>query len=658
MSTGEGNNITCPYCSKVLECKKGKELKALTGHYNHSKQCKGKRPLPFDGTVRRPGKLSRDEAIVECLEESVQFSNVGVEGKEVRDVPMDYGYWFDDDVQSASNSMHESSKVPGCFTQSISDEEDGSFDMPDHVSVDSTLDAVEVEDIVDFEVLSDLVEKGIGIIIGTTVVDDDPEEMEQEFFDEDVIVGASVVKGSRLTKSEFECSTNEIKLKQELTKHLFYDNMPAKFNRVCGEDVNLEIAIQCLNHMVELHMSESEADDFLALMDRVVSSQTGKFFPMPIRSKTLSRAFLGKADKFFPLEESFVKILPDLFDEGEITPMCKPMIKLEDAFSMLFLKINPDDLSKDSTPIFEEVNGEEQRLYGGFCSGDYSIEIQKQIYESCEEDENGRRPLVVYVSTWIDSGLMNSTHTRSTTPIVLTVLNDSCKNSALIGFCAKSLHITDEFLEQLLQRKGLKGKSNKEQMKKLALRQANWDYCYSIIGAFQDRQKERKGFEVQIGLGPSAEYHKVFVVFSNCLGDHPQIHEMTGVKSNACHICTNMHPFNFPVNDMNRNGCGSIQEKHTVRLPLRQYLSSRKHFEKSLAVVKYASDLNKVLLSKADKEKIAWRLKKAKLQLKAAKEELDNTNSRSGDITPYLFFKDFLQSGSVLLLLSFWKELI
>jgi len=156
------------------------------------------------------------------------------------------------------------------------------------------------------------------------------------------------------------------------------------------------------------------------------------------------------------------------------------MITLKDAFSMLFLKINPNDLSKDCKPIFEEVNGEEERLYSGFCSGDYSIEMQKQIYETCEEVENGRRPVIVYVSTWIDSGLMNSTHTRSTIPIVLTVLNDSSKNTALVGFCAKSLHVTDEFLDQVLERKGLKGKSNKAQMKKLALRQANWDYCNSI----------------------------------------------------------------------------------------------------------------------------------------------------------------------------------
>jgi hypothetical protein len=78
-----------------------------------------------------------------------------------------------------------------------------------------------------------------------------------------------------------ECSNNNIKLKQDLILLFYFDNMPAKFNRVLGEEVDADIAIQCLNHMVELHMSETEGDDFLALMDRIVSKQTGKVFPMP-----------------------------------------------------------------------------------------------------------------------------------------------------------------------------------------------------------------------------------------------------------------------------------------------------------------------------------------------------------------------------------------
>ena len=114
--------------------------------------------------------------------------------------------------------------------------------------------------------------------------------------------------GSRMF--EHECVSNDIRTKQQLIRLFYFDNMPAKFNRVLREQVDVDAAIQFLDHMVEMHMSESEGDDFLALMDRIVSSQTGKVFPMPIRSKTLKLAFLGKADHFFPLEETTIQILP------------------------------------------------------------------------------------------------------------------------------------------------------------------------------------------------------------------------------------------------------------------------------------------------------------------------------------------------------------
>jgi hypothetical protein len=308
-------------------------------------------------------------------------------------------------------------------------------------------------------------------------------------------------------------------------------------------------------------MSETEGDDFLALMDRIVSKQTGKVFPMPMRSKTLNRAFLGKTDSFFPLEISKISILPQIFMDGEradLPPLCKPFIKLEDALSTLLLKINPCELTKDSMPEFEEVNGVWQRVYNGFCSGDYPIDVKKQLNRKFV----GILPLFIFVSVFIDSALMNSGHTRSATPIVLTVLNDAKKNSTLVGFCAKSLNISNEELDVILEKKGMKAKTTRSEVKKLAIRQANWDFCYNIVGSFQERQDISNGFDVQIGIGPSAEHHKVFFVFTNCIGDHPQVHEMTGIKTNACHVCVNMHPFNFAVSDYNRDGVGTFNYVH------------------------------------------------------------------------------------------------
>ena len=237
---------------------------------------------------------------------------------------------------------------------------------------------------------------------------------------------------------------------------------------------------------------------------------------------------------------------------------------------------------------------------------------------------------------------------------MLTILNDSAKSSTLVGFCSKKLHISDEEFDILLEKKGVTAKSNRKNMKTLALRQANWDYCYSIIGKFQDRQKKNGGFDVQIGLGGDAEFHKVFFVFTNCNGDHPQIHDLTGIKKDACHVCFNMHPFNFPINDRNRDGfCSATHFIHTTRNPLHQYNGAAKHAAISIEVLKNQCLLKTKKLPRKEKDEINAKLKRDKEELKLAKGTLDRLNSRSGDITPYLFFKDLIKSG-ILFLFSFF----
>ena len=86
---------------------------------------------------------------------------------------------------------------------------------------------------------------------------------------------------------ECECTHNVIKQNQDLIRLFFFDNMHAKFNRVLGVEVDVEDALQCLNQMVEMHMSEAEGDDFLAFMDRIITKRTGEIFVLPIRSKTI-----------------------------------------------------------------------------------------------------------------------------------------------------------------------------------------------------------------------------------------------------------------------------------------------------------------------------------------------------------------------------------
>jgi len=237
-------------------------------------------------------------------------------------------YWNDWDEESDMEDGHIKSSSFPYSGQGV--ENSMAVDM----EVDSDLankmagidvDDDEEEDVVSFEEFAGVEP----ILLGTS-----PEACESTENAEKIASRSASPIGSKLEKHA--CSSNEIKLKQDLILLFYFDNMPAKFNRVLGEEVDADIAIQCLNHMIELHMSETEGDDFCALMDRIVTKSTGKFFPMPIRSKTLTRDFLGKTDVFFPLAISKISILPQIFGTGEkadLLPLCKPFIKLEDALS-------------------------------------------------------------------------------------------------------------------------------------------------------------------------------------------------------------------------------------------------------------------------------------------------------------------------------------
>ena len=145
-------------------------------------------------------------------------------------------------------------------------------------------------------------------------------------------------------------------------------------------------------------------------------------------------------------------------------------------------------------PIHEMVNGHSERVYGGFCSGDYPIDLQEMLYRDYRSTFNGRRPLLLYVSVFIDGGLMNSTHTRYAIPIVLTILNDSEKTSTLVGFCSKKMHISDEEIDNILQRNGITAKTNRSDLKILAWRQANWD-CITVTVSLDNFKKDKRNKE-------------------------------------------------------------------------------------------------------------------------------------------------------------------
>ena len=75
-----------------------------------------------------------------------------------------------------------------------------------------------------------------------------------------------------------------------------------------------------------------------------------------------------------------------------------------------------------------------------------------------------------------------------------------------------------------------------------------WDYLNGVFTPFLERQNANNGYDVQIGTGSNKKYYKVFVVFTNFLGDCPQMHDLTSVTRSGCHLCMAKNFANFRIN--------------------------------------------------------------------------------------------------------------
>ena len=73
---------------------------------------------------------------------------------------------------------------------------------------------------------------------------------------------------SRLHKQD--CKTNEILTNQGILLKNFYDKIPADLNKVKGKKVDVEVAMDILEHMEEFHMSTVEGIDFIKFMKKIL----------------------------------------------------------------------------------------------------------------------------------------------------------------------------------------------------------------------------------------------------------------------------------------------------------------------------------------------------------------------------------------------------
>ena len=147
-------------------------------------------------------------------------------------------------------------------------------------------------------------------LIDSSSGDDSTAEIVGEFVEENDAVFHED-QGSALSMDE--CENNTILQKQRIIVENFYNVLPAKFNRIGKQEVNVEVALIALDHILQMNLTEQEGDDFLEVLNKVVTVTSGDVLPLPLKSKTLKKAFLSKANALFPMPKVGLRVLPCFF---------------------------------------------------------------------------------------------------------------------------------------------------------------------------------------------------------------------------------------------------------------------------------------------------------------------------------------------------------
>jgi hypothetical protein len=130
----------------------------------------------------------------------------------------------------------------------------------------------------------------------------------------------------------------------------------------------------------------------------------------------------------------------------------------EVAIAILLLKMSPHDIVHDMKAEYwrglnKEGNETVERIYTDWCSSKYACEAQRLIREGQDSQWS---PLILYASIFVDGGVMNSSQSRSATPVSIAIQNvRKEKYQALIGFVPSECNVSKEVLEGLLDAQGV-----------------------------------------------------------------------------------------------------------------------------------------------------------------------------------------------------------
>jgi hypothetical protein len=346
-----------------------------------------------------------------------------------------------------------------------------------------------------------------------------------------------------------------LNIQEELLKgfnNIVQGKSPYEFSKVKGREVDWITCLEITTDFIDSNESNLLGDRRLNTTRRALKRETKKSARLPKRISTLIDGFC----KYLDENSSIHQWTGDFFNEFltlakkqamrakgiRWRPMTGYYIPLESAIAQMLLRLDPDDFDSTIGPCYQkrtnaigaEVN---IRVYNAFNSSKYAMDLQRKINTLCISDIC--MPLLLSIAVWVDKSALNKNMTRKATPVMIYLMNDKTRKPFRIGYAPDEFVNNEECLESILRNENVsQATSVNQDLISEHKRQALIDYINSIFEDFLKGVVLNLGMDVQVGIGPKANYFRVFPVLTHFITDNKQAVELCSVNINHCRMGT------------------------------------------------------------------------------------------------------------------------
>jgi hypothetical protein len=248
-------------------------------------------------------------------------------------------------------------------------------------------------------------------------------------------------------------------------------------------------------------------------------------------------------------------------------------LDIRERLAQFLLSIDPENFTSEPQVIMENVDTgfgttERSRVYTHFCSGKLFEQVTAMVRQ-----QHGRRAVAICLILSIDETTLNTTRSRTGSPLTLFVANarGASFRPIFLGYGPLEMPYSDEVLDEMLFKRGCIAKTHRDAIDNLIKRDALLKYMEFVVQPLYSF--ESYGADVKVGNGENQRYFTAFFHVVGAQLDTKQADQFMGAshvsKYRKCRLCMELCTSCFctagrPVGRTSTN----YHSRSTFRFPL------------------------------------------------------------------------------------------